>query len=130
MNNQPDTREPVQGGEWEAELIALVEERCKNPSNGSRHEQAIVDFISRHLTAARQAGREEGKREKLGDILIRDSVFAAGRTAALQSVLEKVEGMKNLPYSHEGDLTDARAKGYNTALTAVKDFIINMQKGK
>ena len=45
-------------------LRVLLEAYRKNPSNGNRHEQAIVDFISDRLIAQKNKEREEAVREE------------------------------------------------------------------
>lgn len=68
------------GSKQRKEISLLIENCVRNPSNGNRHEQAIVDFITEIEAAAYERGKESG--ERTFDVVWND---------ALATVEEKVK---------------------------------------
>lgn len=103
----PDTSDWGKRGSAERnELRNLIEAAVRNPSNGNRHEEAIVEFIEKEL----ERTREEERNISIGPGRTYQNAFEAGRAEG-RGVKENISKMKERAYE------EGRTDGFKYGLS-------------
>lgn len=106
------------GSKERLELRNLLNNYNKNLSNGSRHEQAIIDFISSQISAAEQRGIESQKAhdtEMIKQLVEIDLNHMRKINEARQEEKERIIGIAEEVLKQER-LRDNFSMGYEQAL--------------
>jgi len=128
MNSPTQTDELARGTEKRLELRQLIDAAVKNPSNGNRHEEAIVDFILSLVHEREEAAREEGKAywepSEIHKDVWRKEGFNAGRITSLEAVIAEARGRtkevpKVDPFNIGGVYLAGQVDGNNSALKSL-----------